>query len=147
MFGLDADSVMPLIYLVIPAWICIICLPHWRLTRFVTMAPPFLLSSLYCIVMIPEIYKKGIWYFVDLIQTKEGVSELFTNNQIALGGWIHYAIFGQLVGRWILFDAKAQGVPHWLVIPSLLLTLALGPVGWLSYVLIRGFFTTAHARR
>lgn len=52
-------------------------------------------------------------------------------------GWTHYLAFDLFIGSWEVEDAVAQGIPHWLVIPCLFLTLMLGPVGLLLYWIIR----------
>jgi hypothetical protein len=61
------------------------------------------------------------------------VSQLFSNPWLLLAGWIHYLAFDLLVGTWEAKDARAQGIPHVLVIPCLLLTFMFGPAGWLLY--------------
>jgi Domain of unknown function (DUF4281) len=38
---------------------------------------------------------------------------------------------------WETRDAARRGVPHWMVIPCLLLTFMFGPAGWLAYLGVR----------
>lgn len=66
-----------------------------------------------------------------------GVSALFANPWILLAGWIHYLAFDLLTGVWEVRDAARRGVPHWLVVPCLVLTFMFGPVGWLLYQVVR----------
>ena len=52
-------------------------------------------------------------------------------------GWIHYLVFDLFVGAWIGRDAIRRAIPHWMVVPCLVVTLFIGPVGLLLYFLVR----------
>jgi hypothetical protein len=69
--------------------------------------------------------------------TLAGVATLFSNPWLLLAGWLHYLAFDLLIGRWEVLDAQEHGVPHWLVVPCLFLTLMFGPAGWLAYRVVR----------
>jgi hypothetical protein len=69
--------------------------------------------------------------------TLDGVMSLFTHKALVTAGWVHYLAFDLMVGVWIKRNAVKYGIPHVLVIPCLLLTFMLGPVGLLLYLLIR----------
>ncbi len=71
--------------------------------------------------------------------TLAGVSSLFANPWLLLAGWLHYLAFDLLIGTWEARDSIAHGVPRWLLIPCLFLTLMFGPMGWLLYMTIRTF--------
>jgi hypothetical protein len=71
--------------------------------------------------------------------TLAGVSALFANPWLLLAGWLHYLAFDLLIGTWEARDSVARGVPRWLLIPCLFLTLMFGPMGWLLYMAIRTF--------
>jgi hypothetical protein len=60
-----------------------------------------------------------------------------------MAGWIHYLLFDLFVGAWEVRDAVRRDVPHWLVVPCLILTLILGPIGLLLYVVVRFVKTRA----
>ena len=66
-----------------------------------------------------------------------GVAALFANPWNLLAGWVHYLAFDLLTGVWETRDAAKRGIPHWMVIPCLLLTFMLGPAGWLLYQGVR----------
>ena len=66
-----------------------------------------------------------------------GVSELFSDRWILLAGWIHYLAFDLFLGAWEVRDSTRAGVPHWLVVPCLILTFLFGPVGLLAYSVCR----------
>lgn len=65
------------------------------------------------------------------------VAALFAAPSALLTGWVHYLAFDLLVGGWEVRDARVRGVPHWAVIPCLVLTLMLGPLGLLAYLAAR----------
>ena len=67
----------------------------------------------------------------------EGVALLLQSPPILLAGWIHYLAFDLFVGSWEVRDAQRIGVHHLLVVPCLLLTFMLGPIGLLLYLVLR----------
>jgi hypothetical protein len=67
----------------------------------------------------------------------EGVMQAFQQPWVMLAGWVHYLAFDLFVGCWEVRDAQRLGIPHLLVVPCLLLTLMLGPIGLLLYAAIR----------
>ncbi len=71
------------------------------------------------------------------------VMALFTSPAIALAGWVHYLAFDLFVGAWITRTARAEGIAHLFVLPCLVLTFLFGPVGFLSFFILR----TALAKR
>ena len=71
------------------------------------------------------------------------VMALFTSPAIALAGWVHYLAFDLFVGAWITRTARAEGIAHLFVLPCLVLTFLFGPLGLLSFSILR----TALAKR
>ncbi|TXG80292.1 MAG: DUF4281 domain-containing protein [Rhodocyclaceae bacterium] len=65
------------------------------------------------------------------------ISALFTSSGNVMLGWTHYLAFDLFIGSWEVEDAGKEGLPHWLVLPCLFLTLMLGPIGLLLYFTIR----------
>ncbi|MBA4326458.1 MAG: DUF4281 domain-containing protein [Rhodobacter sp.] len=65
------------------------------------------------------------------------VQALFTHPQIALAGWLHYLAFDLFLGAWQVRTARAEGIPHWAVIPCLVLTFLFGPAGLLAFAILR----------
>jgi hypothetical protein len=45
--------------------------------------------------------------------------------------------FDLFVGRWSWLDSRTRGVPALIMSPVLLLTILLGPLGLLAYLLVR----------
>lgn len=67
----------------------------------------------------------------------EHVKLLFANDRALLAGWVHYLAFDLFIGCWEVIDAQKRGVRHLFVIPCLVLTFMLGPVGLLLYFGVR----------
>ncbi len=76
--------------------------------------------------------------------TLDGVVALLSRREAMLAGWVHFLAFDLFVGSWMAEDAPRAGVPHWLLVPLLALTLMAGPVGLLLYLLAAA---VARARR
>jgi hypothetical protein len=69
--------------------------------------------------------------------TLAGVTILFGKAGNVMLGWTHYLAFDLFIGSWEIEDAGKRGIPHWLMIPVLVLTFMLGPIGLLTYFIIR----------
>ena len=67
----------------------------------------------------------------------KGVMELFTNGKLVTAGWIHYLAFDLFVGIWIKKNGLKYNISHWILVPCMLLTFMLGPLGLLLYLIIR----------
>ena len=70
----------------------------------------------------------------------DSVMALFTDPAVALAGWLHYLAFDLFVGAWITRTARAEAVPHLLVLPCLILTFLFGPAGFLAFLALRAAF-------
>ena len=122
-----------------PAWALLIFLPTWRGTRWLARSAivPALLCLLYVIGLIAQISASGLGFMRDF-GSAEGVAHLLAQPDIAIVAWIHFLAFDQLVGIFIYRDnMHHRYVP--IVVQSVILffTFMLGPVGFLSYYLIR----------
>ena len=65
------------------------------------------------------------------------VAQLFSTPQVLLAGWIHYLAFDLFVGGWELRVARREGIAFLLVIPCLVATFLIGPVGLLLFLALR----------
>ena len=65
------------------------------------------------------------------------VAQLFGNRWLLLAGWVHYLAFDLFIGAWETRDAMTRGVPRLLLVPCLVMTFMLGPIGLLGYHLVR----------
>ena len=121
-------------FLVLPQWLLMMVLPHWKGTRWLvsTWILPILLSVFYLFFLFTA---EGLDF--GEFSSLDGLTRLFQNKALVLGGWIHYLAFDLVVGSWILQDSQGRGINHWLVVPCLLLCLMMGPAGFLLYQIIR----------
>ncbi len=74
------------------------------------------------------------------------VALLFRNPWLLTAGWVHYLAFDLFVGAWELNDAKRNGIAHGWMIPLLVLTFLLGPIGFLLYLFARQIIRTRKLR-
>lgn len=123
-------------FIALVGWLAMAILPRWSGTRKVALSGilPLLLSIAY-LVLIVMFFGGADGGFGSLA----GVMKLFTNEWAVLAGWIHYLAFDMAIGAWEVKDAQEKGIPHLLVIPCLVLTFLLGPIGFLLYHIIRFF--------
>ena len=122
--------------LALPGWIWLLVwlfLPKQiqHKTRYGGLLLPIILSVMYCASA-----------FVHLSSAEGGfdslpnVLSLFNDAGATLTGWIHYLAFDLFVGWCIARHTIANNVNRLLVIPCLLFTFVLGPVGLLLYGII-----------
>jgi len=122
---------------VLPAWLLLVFCPTAHITK------SFVHSGIYALAL-------GVFYVVAFgfaivgghaegadFTTTAGISLLFQHPNGVLVGWCHYLVFDLFVGAWIGRDSMRRNLPHWLVVPCQLLTFILGPIGLLSYMLLR----------
>lgn len=135
---MTADKIFSIANLIaLLSWIILAVAPRFVVTRKIILsgAIPLLLSVAY-LILIVVFFGKADGGFDSLAN----VMKLFTNEWVALAGWIHYLAFDLFVGTWEVKDSQTRGVSHWFVIPCLVLTFLLGPVGFLLYSILRVFF-------
>lgn len=65
------------------------------------------------------------------------LAQAFSRPEVLLVGWVHYLAFDLWTGAWIVEDAPRARLPHWAVVPILVLTFLAGPVGLIIYLLAR----------
>lgn len=120
----------------IVGWLLLAIGPGWSITRRIVLSGilPLFLSIAY-LVLILLFFGRAEGGFGSL----PDVMKLFTNEWAMLAGWIHYLAFDMFIGAWEVRDAQERGVSHILVIPCLVLTFLLGPIGLLLYHIIRHF--------
>ena len=114
-------------------WLLLALLPRQRHARIAAgVVLPLLLSGVY-LVLIVQYFGEGEGGFGSLAD----VNLLFQNQAVLLGGWIHYLAFDLFIGAWETRDAERHGVPHLVILPCLVMTFLLGPIGLLFYFAIR----------
>lgn len=123
--------------LVIPFWGLLVFAPRWKWTqRLSGVMAPSLLSLFYVVLFLRQFPLQS-----ESFGTLASVWELFSHRPILLAAWIHFLAFDLFLGAWEVRDAQRLGIGHLKVVPCLLLTFILGPLGFFSYMVLR--WTTA----
>jgi Domain of unknown function (DUF4281) len=120
-------------FIVLPGWLLLVVAPRWQWTqRVAALALPLALAVVYLTLVVLHFRDSG-GGFGSLAQ----VSKLFENPYLLLAGWIHYLAFDLFTGSWLVRDAERLRITHAFVVPCLLLTFLFGPVGLLTWFMIR----------
>lgn len=127
-------GVFPVVNLVaLLSWLALMVRPrHPWVLRCVGHVVPLLLAMIYAVIIAMRIGRVDGDF-----SSLTGVASLFRDPWILLAGWVHYLVFDLLIGVWEVRDAASRNLPHWRVLPCLLLTFLFGPVGWLLYLVVR----------
>ncbi len=115
-------------------WMLLVFAPRWRFTKVIVLSGvfPLLLALVYATLII-LFFGKSDGNFNSLA----GVMRLFTDPWGVTAGWVHYLAFDLFVGTWVLSNSQKIGLPHLATVPCLLLTFFFGPIGLLTYYLVR----------
>ena len=119
-----------------PFWALMIVLPHWSWTKRI-IASPWIVAPPLVIYGILVLGSLGDVLPAVTSPTLDGVRELLGTADGAAAGWAHMIAFDLFVGRWAYLDSRARGIPALVMAPVLLLTILLGPLGLLAYLLVR----------
>jgi hypothetical protein len=120
-------------------WLLLIFLPKNNIARLTSgIVVPLALSIFYLVLIASNIQdaEGGFGSLAD-------VRTLFQKQELLLAGWIHYLAFDLFIGAWEVRDAQRNQLPHLVVIPCLVMTFMLGPIGLLFYFAIRTAKTRA----
>jgi hypothetical protein len=133
------QTAFPLLTLaVVPAWLMLIFVPRWQVTRTLVHGGTY--PVIYCVLYAGFLFGHlflGAAAPNASFTSLEGVMAVFDHPNGVLLGWSHYLAFDLFVGAWIGRDALRRGITHWLSVPGLVLTFLLGPVGLLVYLATR----------
>lgn len=121
---------------VLPAWALLWLLPRHEITRRLVHSGLYacVLGVAYAVLLFGDHPGPQGSHFFSL----EGVTRIFTTPRTIIACWVHYLIFDLFVGAWIGRDCERLSMKPWMALPSQVLTLLFGPVGLLSWVLVRG---------
>lgn len=122
---------------VLPFWVLMILLPNWGITRRImgSVLPFAALAGLYLYLFITGLDPETAQEFTST--QLSDIARLFSSEQIAATGWVHFLVMDLFVGRWIYWEGQRSGV--WTV-HSLALCLFAGPLGLLSHLLTDGLW-------
>jgi predicted ferric reductase len=118
--------------LVLPGWVLLVVAPRWRRTQRIALALLLLLALVYLFLIATRMPgAQGGFGSLDQVR------RLFESPHLLLAGWIHYLAFDLFIGAWEVRDARRLPLPHAFVVPCLVLTFLLGPIGLLLYAGLR----------
>ncbi len=118
---------------VLPCWVLLAVAPGWRWTqRLATFVAPLLIAGVYGWLLLAHPMPAG-GGFRSLAQ----VAALFRSPYALLAGWVHYLALDLFTGAWEARDAARLGISRWILLPCLLLTFLLGPLGLALYLLLK----------
>jgi hypothetical protein len=106
--------------------------PH-RLVGFARIAG-VLLALAYLLLFIVNARAAGVLagdYSLD------GIGAFFAVPELRLVGWVHYLAFDLWVGSWEVEEAGRSGMRRAALIPCLILTFLVGPIGLLLFLGLR----------
>ncbi|MET0244488.1 MAG: ABA4-like family protein [Flavitalea sp.] len=119
-------------------WVILAFLPFWKSRdKYVLGIIIMLLSATY-LWLIAKNFNPGV---MENFSTLAGVQSLFHNEEMLLAGWVHYLAFDLFVGVYILRNARANSINHWITVPSMFLSFMFGPIGLLVYTITRTIIT------
>jgi hypothetical protein len=104
-----------------------------QIERFIVGIIVALLAIVYTYFIIVSLKFSDAQSFSSL----HGIRSLFAHDQLLLASWVHYLAFDLMTRLFIRSNAKKHSITLWLVLPCLLFTFMLGPLGLLMYLLIR----------
>jgi hypothetical protein len=114
-------------------WLMLAVLPRQPFAQIISsVIAPLLLAAVYLYLIATNLSgaEGGFGSLAD-------VGTLFQKRELLLAGWIHYLCFDLFIGAWEIRDSHRHGIPHLVMIPCLLMTFMLGPIGLLFYFAIR----------
>jgi hypothetical protein len=122
--------------LVAPFWGLMIFLPRWPVSERVLRSPWIAAPAalLYLVLIAPDLGGiLGALAAPDLAT----ISAALATEPATTVAWAHFLAFDLFVGRWIYLDARPRALSPLLMGVLLFLTLVLGPIGLLGYLLVR----------
>lgn len=126
-------------FIAVFGWLVMILMPRKPAAKLVGgIVVPLVLSVGYLLLIVQH-FRGAEGGFGSLAD----VATLFQKPELLLAGWIHYLAFDLFIGGWEMRDSQRHGIPHLLMIPSLVMTFMLGPIGLLFYFAIRAAKTRA----
>lgn len=123
------------------SWIILILFPFKSWTpKWILGTSISLLSLLYAYLVMATFDPDTFSQFSSL----EGIMVLFTHKEAVLAGWIHYLAFDLMVGLYIVTQSKRLDLNRWVLVPILLFTFMLGPLGLALFLIYRSFRTKTY---
>ena len=116
------------------SWLILIIFAYKPWVAKILLGVPIALLCVAYVVLVFQTLQPADF---EKFNTLAGVTSLMSVPGAALVGWIHYLAFDLMTGLYIATNAAKLGIRQLLIIPCLIATFMLGPVGLLLYLLIR----------
>ena len=137
---LSPDGVYTILNLsVLPFWALLALLPFAKITETLvhSVLAPIILGATYAWLLANAIWGAPLPEGAGF-GTLDALSLTFSSKPALVAGWAHYLVFDLFIGAWQARDAQRVGLHHALLLPCLALTFLVGPVGLLTYLMVRG---------
>ena len=129
---------------VLPFWLIIIFFPQSYICRYVatSIVPIFLLSGGYIFILYKAYLGSFDFYSnFSLYLGLSNISELFREDYYLLMFWTHFVAINLFIGGWMVKDAQRLFINKILLAFPLIITYLVGPIGILTYWIIRIFYS------
>ena len=120
------------------SWIVLLIFPFSQLVKKLLLGLVVIGFALLYAFLITQTFDADA---MESFGSLSGIASMFQNETALLAGWVHYLAFDLMVGMFICKNAEKYGINRWLLIPCLLFTFMLGPIGLLLYFIIRIAYT------
>jgi hypothetical protein len=125
-------------FLALIGWLVLMLFPASRFVRVTIISGGLILLFAICYLgLIIAHFPMAEGDFSSLA----GLMQFYENTEMVVAGWLHYLAFDLFAGVWITLNARSFNFRHWWIIPSLFLTFMFGPIGLLSYFILRAVIT------
>ena len=133
------DAIFSSLSLVLVGWVLLFIAPRWTYTPTLVLQICVAYSVLYTILLSKRVYDADTNPLPEGggFDSLDAVYDLFRDRQVVLAGWTHYIAFDLFVGRYIVMDAQANGIPHLYICPLIPVTLMAGPIGLVGYTALK----------
>ena len=112
------------------------------MTKKITAAVAVAYSVLYVALAYALFSESILSMDYSSLSTTQGLSKAFSDSTSVLAGWAHFIVFDLFTARFFLQDSARVGIPHLAVVPCILGCMFFGPVGLLTYVLVKKIYRT-----
>ena len=121
-------------------WLLLIAAPRWQWTERLVLNGAW---SIVLAVVYTALVASSMPSADGDFSSIAGVRSLFANDALLTAGWVHYLAFDLFVGGAEVRQAQRDKISHLLMIPILIATFMLGPVGLLAFFVVKSI----HHRR
>ena len=116
------------------AWVLLLAAPRWRWTERLVLSGVW---SVALAVVYTALVASALPGADGSFSSIAGVRALFANDALLTAGWAHYLAFDLFIGAVEVRLSNRHEIPHIIVIPILIMTFLLGPIGLLAFFMTK----------